>query len=146
MSASDDGTEKTWNLFFFNIYLILKFRIKVSQLLYQGMIFNLYRYAVSHKLFNSTNHLLLILFCSSKWYFGLYIRCRHEVVITTVQLPSTKSERKFCTSSNAVRGMLEIYNGENLWSGPDWNKANLKSVNHSAKTIHQFIVEEVFKI
>ena len=37
------------------------------------------------------------------------------VVITTVQLHSTKPELRFCAGSNPARGVSEIRDGENLW-------------------------------
>ena len=39
---------------------------------------------------------------------------RGVVVITTVQLHSTKPELRFCAGSNTARGVLEIRDGEDL--------------------------------
>ena len=39
---------------------------------------------------------------------------RDIVVITTAQLPSAKSDVRFCAGSNPARGVSEICNGENL--------------------------------
>ena len=36
------------------------------------------------------------------------------VVITTVQLHSSKSELRFCSGSNSASGVSDIYNGDNL--------------------------------
>ena len=63
--------------------------------------------------------------------------CRGVVVITTAQLHATKSELRFCAGSNPVRGVSEIYDGENLWQ---WfrleiMRKHLSSVNHTTKTI-----------
>ena len=40
---------------------------------------------------------------------------RGVVVITTLQLHSTKPELRFCAGSNPARGGLEICDGEGLW-------------------------------
>ena len=37
------------------------------------------------------------------------------VVITTVQLHSTKPELRFCAGSNPARGVSEIRDGEDIW-------------------------------
>ena len=50
-------------------------------------------------------------------YIYLYIYVIYMygvVVITTVQLHSTKPELRFCTSSNPARGVSEIRDGEDL--------------------------------
>ena len=49
--------------------------------------------------------------------FGVPCRCG-VVFITTAQLHSTKPELRFCSGSNPTRGMLEIWDGEDLsqWS------------------------------
>ena len=39
---------------------------------------------------------------------------RGVVVITTAQLPLTKSELRFCAGSNPASGVLEIRDGEDL--------------------------------
>ena len=41
--------------------------------------------------------------------------CLGTVVFTVAQLHSTKSELKFCTSSNTSYGVSEICDSENLW-------------------------------
>ena len=49
---------------------------------------------------------------------------------------SAKPEIRFCAVSYPASGVSEICNDENI---PFGNKAyHLSSVNHSAKTIHQF--------
>ena len=40
--------------------------------------------------------------------------CHGAVVITAAQLYSTKSELRFCRSSNPTRDMLEICDGEDI--------------------------------
>ena len=57
------------------------------------------------------------------------------VVITTVQLHLTKSQLRFCTSSNPAHGLSDIRDCENLWQWSLW-EVRLSSVKHSAKTIH----------
>ena len=39
---------------------------------------------------------------------------RGAVVVTTAQLHSTKSERRFCVGLSPARGVSEIRNGEDL--------------------------------
>ena len=39
--------------------------------------------------------------------------CRGVAVITTTQIHSAKPEFSFCAGSNPVRGVSEIYDGEN---------------------------------
>ena len=45
------------------------------------------------------------------WHCGV-------VIITTVQLHSTKPELRFCTGSNPTHDKLEICNAEDLWQQP----------------------------
>ena len=42
------------------------------------------------------------------------LSCRDVVVMTTVQLHSSKPELMFCVGSNPARGMSEIRDGEDL--------------------------------
>ena len=42
---------------------------------------------------------------------------------TAAQLPSKNSEFGFCAGSNLVRGVLEIWNGENLWQ---WSELEIR--------------------
>ena len=66
--------------------------------------------------------------------------CHGVVVITTVQLHSTKPELRFCAGSNPARLV-----GDSRWWGsltmvPAGNKAKrLLSVNHTTKTIHHHL-------
>ena len=67
------------------------------------------------------------------------------VVITTAQLHSTKPELRFCAGSKPARGVSEIRDGEDLTMVPAGNKAKcLSLVNHTTKTIHQFIMQMPF--
>ena len=53
-------------------------------------------------------HSVMALWCSGyQWRRGV-------VVITTVQLYSTKPEIRFCAGSNPARGLSEIRDGEDL--------------------------------
>ena len=63
---------------------------------------------------------------------------RSVVIIVAPQLRSTKSELRLFAGSNLTRGVLEIYNGENLWQ---WFRLEIRGkrlslVSHSTKTIH----------
>ena len=61
------------------------------------------------------------------------------MVITTAQLPLTKPELRFCTSSNHACGGSE--NCVSLTMLTAGNKTKrLSPVSHPAKTIHQFII------
>ena len=42
---------------------------------------------------------------------------------TAAQLPSKNSEFEFCARPNPARGMLEIWNGENLWQ---WSQLEIR--------------------
>ena len=55
-----------------------------------------------------------IFFEKIRWGTFLEGQYRGVVVITTIQLPLTKPELRFCASSNPSLNILEIYNGENL--------------------------------
>ena len=47
--------------------------------------------------------------------YCINVQWRHAiVVITTVQLHSTKPELRFCANSNPARGVSEIRDGEDL--------------------------------
>ena len=50
----------------------------------------------------------------AKYYILDVLQRRGVVVNTTAKLRSTKSKFTFCASSNPVRGLLEICDGENL--------------------------------
>ena len=72
-------------------------------------------------------HLYIHSFKSLMWRHG-------AVVITAAQLPSTKSELRFCAGSNPACEVSEIC--DRKWSRLEiWHK-RLSSVNHSAKTVH----------
>ena len=45
------------------------------------------------------------------------------VVITTTQLHSAKLELMSCPSSNPARGVLDVYNGENIWQ---WSQLEIR--------------------
>ena len=63
---------------------------------------------------------------------------RGVVVITTVQLHSTKPELRFCAGSNPARGVSEIRDGEDLWQ---WSRLEIRLNTFRRSTIphHQFI-------
>ena len=60
-------------------------------------------------------------------YQGQVVWCRGVVVITTVQIHSTRPELRFWASSNLARGMSEIRNDEDLNDvSEDDNRASWK--------------------
>ena len=64
---------------------------------------------------------------------------RGAVVVTTVQLYSTKSELRFCAGSKPARGVSEIWDGEDLWQ---WSRLEIRLNTFSQSTIpqKQFII------
>ena len=64
---------------------------------------------------------------------------RGVVVITTLQLHSTKPELRFCAGSNPARGGLEICDGEGLWQ---WYRLEIRINAFRWSTIpqKQFII------
>ena len=59
---------------------------------------------------------------------------REVVVITTAQLHSTKPELRFCASSNPVRGVSEIRDGEDL---RQWSRLEIRINAFRRSTIPQ---------
>ena len=61
---------------------------------------------------------------------------RSVVVITAVQLHSTKSELRLCGGSSPARSVSEIRDGEDLWQWSWIKSKRLSSVTILQKTIH----------
>ena len=62
------------------------------------------------------------------------------MVITIAQLHSTKPELRFCSGSNPARGVLEIWDDEDLWQ---WYRLEIRMNAFRRSTIprKQFIIE-----
>ena len=62
------------------------------------------------------------------------------MVITIAQLHSTKPELRFCSGSNPARGVLEIWDDEDLWQ---WSRLEIRMNAFRRSTIprKQFITE-----
>ena len=75
--------------------------------------------------------------CNELWRCGI-------VVITTAQLLSTKSELRFCASSNPASGVSEIRDGEDLWQ---WSRLEIKLKAFRRSTIpqKQFIINQAME-
>ena len=69
---------------------------------------------------------------SNKWGWGI-------VVITTIQLHSTKPELRICVGSCPPRGVFEIPDGEDLWQWP-WLKIRLNTFCRSTIPEKQLII------
>ena len=77
---------------------------------------------------------------SIRYLYSLVIICLGcVVVITTVQLHSTKPKTRFCTGSNPACSVSEICNGKDLWQ---WCRLKIRRNTFRQSTIpqKQFIV------
>ena len=72
---------------------------------------------IIHCIITHIKHCIIIKYSCNNSYKTSYKTLWHHgvVVITTAQLPSTKSELRFCAGSIPARGLSNICNGENLW-------------------------------
>ena len=85
------------------------------------------------------NDLLINTFREIFTNYGTLQWCCDVVIITTVQLHSTKPELRFCTGSNPACGMLEICDGEDLCQR-SWLKMGLNAFQQSTIPQKQFII------